>query len=280
MIRTLSAAITGAVTTLAVLLTGMSFAQAAVTHPVTAARSTYSHNGEHEYFGIYTETSGNIWSTLRLTESGNVYLPAFQVVQASQGGWVYPNIGQGAEHGMVPYEGGRKTWYPVPAAHDGNPVVNLRTALTRGGSWNAGFDVWFEPGYDAAGTHQGQGGTEVMVWTAAMRNGRWASRGPGTSYGVVYEDGIWWNVNGGYVCQHGDCWHRIYFAAQRPMADFHGSLNPFFGQAMHFHALAHAWWLTGLDYGFEINSGGGGLAVTSYLLNGVQNARAQEEYGS
>lgn len=240
-----------------------------VSHPTFTGKEQYAHTANpKEYYNIYTENGGHYSESLKLTEAGNVYSPVFQVIKAS-GQWIYPNIGQGAERGMKPYN----TWLPVPANHDGNPGTSVTTHLVWRGDWNAGYDIWLEPRYDPYGTQEGKGGTEVMIWTAASRNGHAITRGPGYAYPSVFIDGIWWNVN----ASTGN-WHRIYFVAQHPRNSFKGALNPFFAGAIHDHALAGSWELTGLDYGFEIDTpGNSGLAVTSYWLSGVRYANAQHE---
>lgn len=255
---------------------GPARAATAVSHPVSTARQMYSHNNEHQYFGIYTENGGPYSDRLRLTKRDNVYLPTFTVESASSGAWVFPNLGQGGERGMRPAH----TWNPVPANRDGSPVAALRTTLTRSGNWNAGFDIWFEPRYDPAGADTGYGGTEIMVWTAARRGSRWLTYGPGTYLGTITEDHVRWHVNAGWARHGKQLWHRIYFTSVTPRTDFKGSLNPFVGQAIRFHQLAHDWDLTAIDYGFEINSGGSGLGITSYLLSGVRDSRATAEYGA
>lgn len=260
----------------AIAMAASASASTTVSHPITTARATYSHNAEHEYFNIYTETGGAYSSALELTERDNVYLPAFTVERATTNG-VYPNLGQGAERGMRP----DNSWTPVRANEDNLPYVHQLTTHLTGGTYNAGFDVWFEPSKDTWGSHQGDGGTELMIWTAAHRPDGWALSGPGTYLGTVTIDGMRWNVNAGLASRGGDTWHRIYFAATHPITSFHGALNPFFGQAIKDRQLAHGWWLTGIDYGFEIDSTGvKGLAVTSYQLSGVSDSPAREEYGA
>jgi hypothetical protein len=226
--------------------------------------------GSGRIYNIYTENGGYYSDVLRLYKSGAAFVPRFTVVSASSGSWIYPNIGQGAEHGMRP----PNSWAPVQIGYNGrnagNIWLNTHTYLTRSGSWNAAWDIWFEPRYDYYGVNQSVGGTEIMIWNAAMRGGRWITNGPGYYYGTVWLDGNWWNVNASVVSQNGHSWKRIYFVATRPGSYFNGSFNPFMAKAGHLGYLSASEYLSGLDYGFEINSGGAGLAVNSMYVTGVR----------
>jgi hypothetical protein len=254
-----------------------------VTHPLFSAKQRYAHDNSGQHYNIYTGNDPHHWTRLRLTRQGNIYLPRFTVSALDVHGWNYPNIGQGANHGMVPAtpELGRKTWYPVRANHDGDPYATLSDHLIWSGNWQAGFDVWFEPRYDARGQRQQYGGTELMILTAVSRHGHAVNRGlPGYPKGSVYADGRWWNVSASVTGQGAKTWHRIYVAAQKPLTSFSGPLNPFFRVAEHFGMLNGNHYLTGLEYGFEINTGGIGMAVNSYNLHGVANSAAKHaSYG-
>lgn len=249
-----------------------------VTHSVFSAKQRYAHAGKwpaSQHYNIYTGNAPDRnYARLGLTRQGNVYKPSFTVSYVRPEGWAFPCIGQGANHGMYPSPTlGRKTWYPVRANYDGDPYATAVTRLTRGGNWQSGFDAWFEPQYDANGQRQQYGGTELMILTAVMRHGKFVTSGlPGFPRGRVYADGRWWNVSAAVTGRGAKRWHRIYFTAASPLTSFSGALNPFFRAAEHFGMLNGGWWLTGIEYGFEINAGGTGLTLSSYDMHGVRSA--------
>ena len=241
------------------------------TYPTMTYRQQSTGQGLHgKLYNIYTENGGKLSDTLQLTKEGAAFIPAFKVLRASSGGWIYPNIGAGAERGMRP----PNTWYPVRIGYDGRNAGSIwlhdKTILQSGGSYNAGYDVWFEPSYDATGARQSYGGAEIMIWNAAKRSGRYIHNGPGHYYGRFSADGMTWNVNGSRVGSGSHSWMRLYFVATRPLSFFNGSFNPFMRHAGRMGYLKSSWYLTGLDYGFEIDRGGAGLAVTSHSVTGVR----------
>jgi hypothetical protein len=240
-----------------------------VTHTTLTTNEQATGQGSTRNYNIYTGDSGARWSKLQLNKVGAAYTPSFQVLSAnSAGGWIYPNIGAGAERGMRP----PYTWNPVQAVSMGSVALHSTTTLQwhRTDSYNAGFDIWFEPTADRMGSQQSYGGTEIMIWTAAARGGRWIHNGPGTYLGRVKIDGVTWNVNASIASANGHSWHRIYFAAVTTRTGFTGSLNPFASKAASVGYLNLHWYLTGAEYGTEINKGGAGLAVTSFYVRGVR----------
>jgi hypothetical protein len=240
------------------------------THPTMTYAQQHTGQGQQELYDIYTENGGKLSDTLQLTKVGAAFIPALKVLRASSGGWIYPNVGAGAERGMRPAD----TWYPVRIGYDGRSAGNVwlrsATTLVGSGSYNAAYDVWFEPVADTTGARQSFGGAEVMIWNAAKRNGRWIYNGPGRYYGKFSADGMTWNVNGSRVGTGSHSWMRLYFVATRPLSFFNGSFSPFMTHAGQLGYLKQQWYLTGIDYGFEVDQGGTGLAVTNVSVTGVR----------
>lgn len=234
------------------------------------AREQVLGQGSGRVSSVYTENAGTLSDVLRLYKPGVAYASQFTVKAATTGGWIYPNIGYGAERGMRP----PYAWAPVRIGYNGNSAgyiwMKSGTSLTSSGSWNACFDIWYEPHYDYTGAYQSVGGTEMMIWNEARRGGRIVYDGPGYYYGRVSLDGNTWNVNASVVSLNGHTWHRIYFVAVHPGTFFNGPLNPFMARAGRLGYLVSSEYLTGLDYGFEVNQGGPGLSVTRLSVTGVR----------
>jgi hypothetical protein len=263
----------GAVAAASLVIQGTLAANAATvttTYPTMTYVQQHTGQGQQELYNIYTENGGKLSDTLQLTKVGAAFSPAIKVLRASSGGWIYPNISAGAERGMRPAD----TWYPVQIGYAGRSAGNVwlrsATTLVGSGSYNAAYDVWFEPVADTTGAQQSFGGAEIMIWNAAKRNGRWIYNGPGRYYGKFSADGMTWNVNGSRVGTGSHTWMRLYFVATRPLSFFNGSFSPFMQHAGQLGYLKQQWYLTGIDYGFEVDQGGTGLAVTNVSVTGVR----------
>ena len=241
------------------------------THPTMTYRQQSTGQGLHgKLYNIYTENGGKLSDTLQLTKVGAAFVPAFKVLRASSGGWIYPNIGAGAERGMRP----PNTWNPVQInGGQGKITTSVSTTLKWSNwNWNAGYDIWLTTRYDLYGNTQCHGGTEIMIWTAASRNGHAITRGPGANKGSVLIDGILWNVNDGLVSNRScGTWHRIYYVAQHPRSGVSNMyVNPFLSDAWRRKMAGGSYYLSGIEYGFEIDKGGAGLSVNNFSVTGVR----------
>src|ERR1700722_3123863 len=175
----------------------------------------------------------------------------------------YPNIGQGDQWGTRP----PGSWLPYRPNADGNPIASVGTnAVENKGNHNATFDFWFTRARDA---RVGQNnGAEIMIWTdchdTCFRWYNWR----------VTIDGIRWEVRVWTSSQSapsgtGITWLYTAYVALTPRDSVHGLyLNPFLRNAAGHDRLKSSWWLTGVDYGFEIGKGSAGLYVRDYSLTG------------
>ena len=130
------------------------------------------------------------------------------------------------------------------------------------GFWNASYDIWFDT-RDQITTQDN--GAELMIWLRTM---------PGYNPGrIVWVPGAGWFwfthwVTGHEVCdKHRRCqlqsWNYIQF---RYLNTKHSvrrlRLQPFIQFAIRDGLISPAWWLTSVHAGYEIWSGGRGLATT------------------
>ncbi len=165
----------------------------------------------------------------------------------------FPYIGWGCEWGLcTPHPlmwrwrnaGARVSWYP--------------TGLHAGGAWNASLDTWLDPRNAA---NDGQEHAEVMVWL--HRAGGYGSSAG--YHGVVQVDGRRW-----YLIEHRTghtfpdgvtrTWPLVMFWAVHPVSHARRMpLVPFYRIAERHGWIGPAWYLTSVDAGFEIYSGGRGL---------------------
>ena len=130
------------------------------------------------------------------------------------------------------------------------------------GFWNASYDIWFDT-RDQVTTQDN--GAELMIWLRTP---------PGYNTGrIIWVPGAgwFWFTNwrtGHYVCDKaGRCqlqsWNYIQF---RYLHTTHWvrrlRLQPFIQYAIRIGLISPAWWLTSVHVGYELWSGGRGLATT------------------
>ena len=151
------------------------------------------------------------------------------------------------------------SFLPREVRHLGRPVTSIRLHLTRTGVWNAAYDIWIAKARRTGGQDHG---AEIMIWLATSGFGR-------PSAPVVRIDGASWWLGHRVVC-HGilGCWNYIVFRRTTPAASARLWLAPFLARAQRIRQVSRRWYLTSVDFGFEIWRGGRGLAVTSYAVRG------------
>jgi endoglucanase len=150
----------------------------------------------------------------------------------------------------------------VQEKNDGYPLTSVATWLNPG-VYNAAYDIWF----NKTDAHPAQdNGTEIMIWIAH----------PGIHIGHISRhvivDGIHWGVMTwtAHNNRTGSSWHYVAYVAEHQRSAVFGLwLNPFFRNAIANHELSPYWWLTGIDFGFELVRGGVGNNVHFYKLTGV-----------
>lgn len=232
--------------------------------------------GHGDYFNVYNAQNGSSC----VSESGWHDL-AWSVTKSPSGSWQYPNISSGIEWGRYTCYDGRSAFpsspgsqcmrYPVQQSGDGMPVTSVRYwpgTLTSG---NVSYDIWFNRSYELPQDVKQDDGAEIMIWLSepGLGSPRW---------GRLTEIGhLWWRVQGWVADHNGTTWNYVRYIAVRPL----GSVNRLWLNQVFRDAERHddtgsgpdlnsAWWLTGIDFGAEMNAGGKGFTVSRYSLSGVR----------
>jgi hypothetical protein len=153
--------------------------------------------------------------------------------------------------------------YPVQVKRDGNPVTSVAGWLAPG-RYDFSYDIWT----NRTDAHPLQdNGTEVMIWLAH----------PGIAEGIVRTaeiDGIAWDVTTWICHRNGKTWRLIIYYAARPRSyAFRLRLNDFFREAERHAEMSPSYWLTGIDAGFELVSGGVGDNIHYFWLTGLPESR-------
>jgi hypothetical protein len=202
-------------------------------------------------YNIYNDNFG---AGTCLRNDGNV---GFTIAASSveDGYGAFPNISNGWEWGLSPLH---DPTFPVQYRDDGSPRADVKTHLINSGIWNAAFDMWFstykqENGQDNA--------AEVMIWLDCNRNCI------GQDSPIVTVDEVKFHKDTWIADHNGVRWRYTAYVAVSHRNYFTNLwLNPFFKNA----GVKPTWYLTSIDFGFELVHGGKGLSVTSYSLLDVK----------
>lgn len=222
--------------------------------------------GHGNYFNVYN--SQNDTSCIK---SEKHYL-AWRVSQAPIDRWQYPNISSGIEWGKYTcYDGisghdaqSKCMKYPVQQKNDGMPVTSVSYRLGSLTSGNVAYDIWFNRTGLAPSQVKQDNGTEVMIWLSHPGISIWdVTR-------TVTVSGRRWEVMTWIAHHNGVSWHYVAYVAVTPVRSVTNLwLNQFFREAEGYGELNRDWWLTGIDFGSEMNTGGEGFSVSGYSLSGV-----------
>ena len=162
----------------------------------------------------------------------------------------YPYIGTGCFAGVCPV-GGEGVMHRAGSL--GNTTVHVATVTPRNsGVWNASLDLWLGP-------HVGAGTSEVMIWLRYSKPSWWEGL-----YPTAKIDGAKW-----YLVPHttSDGRHYISFRRATPVAAATLRLAPFMAEAERLGAVSVSSLLWSVQAGFEIWSGGKGLAITRFSVS-------------
>jgi hypothetical protein len=125
------------------------------------------------------------------------------------------------------------------------------------GTYNAAYDIWFSTA--SAGDTSAPSGGYVMVWLYKPSGAQPIGSPVGnfSFSGTAYQ--VWYGTNSGRPC--------VSFVANGTQNTFTGDLNLFIKEATRLSYIPASWYLTNVLFGFEIWSGGVGLAVTDFYVN-------------
>jgi hypothetical protein len=212
----------------------------------------------------YNDDSGD-YTCLQTTDQQHA--TGFRVTTFEQdipdGVGAFPNIFAGFEWGRHP----KNSFLPTEESNDGNPLVTVSVKSVPGGYYNAAYDIWFnktDP-YDPW-QFGGNNGAEIMIWLVTHE--------PRLGAGNYKIDGRSWRMMKWKAKNHrtGNTWRYIAFIAPSDITSATLRLNPFFREATRLGWLSPSWYMTDIEFGFEMFSGQlAGLAVTSFSVQDVRS---------
>jgi hypothetical protein len=160
----------------------------------------------------------------------------------------YPYIGTGC------FEGACATANPVTprAGSLGNYTISWATVQPKNsGVWNSSLDLWLGP-------RTGEGISEIMIWLNYSKPAYWDK-----GYPSVWVDGAKW-----YIVGHDTAagYHYLSFRRATPTTSATLKIAPFMAIAEQHGSVSPSSLLWASQAGFEIWSGGVGLAITRFSV--------------
>ena len=223
-----------------------------------AAQSTCSNYGTVSIdSGAYIFQNNEWNSSLEqcATVSGTVFtLTTANFDQATNGApATYPSIFRGCHWGNCTSSN------PFPIEENNIASASTSVSITQPSGYNndAAYDIWF----NQTSTTSGQpNGTEIMIWI----NHQGSIQPFGSQTATETIDGTTWEVWTGRESS----WNIVSYVRETPVTSVSNlNLLPFFSDAVSRGSLEPSWWLIDVEYGFEIWTGGQGLAVSGYSVS-------------
>lgn len=172
----------------------------------------------------------------------------------------FPNVSQGWQWGRSALHA---PTYPVRVMDDGTPLTSIYTRQTWRGAYNTAYDIWFSKTAQRTGQDNG---AEVMIWLNHPGVTLWAC-----PCRVVRIEGVPFYLMSWRAFHNNTHWNYVAYVAVHPRTYFRNLwLNPFFRYTESIEKLSRSWYLTSIDAGFELVSGGRGLAIENYSLTRVR----------
>jgi len=147
--------------------------------------------------------------------------------------------------------------FPIQESNIASATSSVNITQPYGYNNDAAYDIWF----NKTSTTSGQpNGTEVMIWL----NHQGVIQPIGSPTATATIDGANYEVWTG----NQSTWKVISYVASTPVTGV-SSLNlvPFFADAVSRGSLNPSWWLIDVEYGFEIWTGGQGLAMSNFSVS-------------
>jgi hypothetical protein len=165
----------------------------------------------------------------------------------------YPSIFRGCHWGNC------SSSNPFPIEENNIASASTSVSITQPSGYNndAAYDIWF----NQTSTTSGQpNGTEIMIWI----NHQGSIQPFGSQTATETIDGTTWEVWTGRESS----WNIVSYVRETPVASVSNlNLLPFFSDAVSRGSLEPSWWLIDVEYGFEIWTGGQGLALSGYSVS-------------
>ena len=147
--------------------------------------------------------------------------------------------------------------FPIEESNIASATTSVSITQPSGYNNDAAYDIWF----NQTSTTSGQpNGTEIMIWL----NHQGSIEPFGSQVATETIDGASYEVWTG----NQSSWKIVSYVASTPVTSVSNlNLVPFFADAVSRGSLESSWWLIDVEYGFEIWTGGQGLAMSGYSVS-------------
>lgn len=147
--------------------------------------------------------------------------------------------------------------FPIQESNIASATSSVSITQPSGYNNDAAYDIWF----NQTSTTSGQpNGTEIMIWL----NHQGVIQPFGSDVATATIDGASWAVWTGRQTS----WNIVSYVANSPVTSVSNlNLLPFFSDAVSRGSLETSWWLLDVEYGFEIWTGGQGLAMSNFSVS-------------
>jgi hypothetical protein len=147
--------------------------------------------------------------------------------------------------------------FPIQESNIASASTSVTITQPSGFNNDSAYDIWF----NQTSTTPGQpNGTEVMIWI----NHEGAPQPFGSQTATATIDGAAWAVWTGRQSS----WNIISYVREAPVTSVTNlDLLPFFSDAVARGSLQSSWWLIDVEYGFEVWTGGQGLAASGFSVS-------------
>ncbi len=164
----------------------------------------------------------------------------------------YPNVFYGCSWGLCT----SKSVLPAPVTRVSAARASWSIATRARGRWDAAFDIWF--GRHRA-AYRGQAtGAELMIWLNARHD-------PAQPTKTFKADGRRWYLYHWVARLDGKHWNYVQVRAVHPVSQVRGlALLPIIRHVERMGLIRRSWWMLNVESGFEIWTGGTGLATKSF----------------
>jgi hypothetical protein len=147
--------------------------------------------------------------------------------------------------------------FPIQESNIASLSTSVSFAQPPGYNNDAAYDIWF----NRTATTSGQpNGTEIMIWL----NRQGVIQPFGKRVAMTTIDGGQYEVWTGSQSS----WKIVSYVASSPVTSVMTlNLLPFFGDAVSRGSLDRSWWLIDVEFGFEVWTGGKGLAMSDFSVS-------------
>jgi len=182
----------------------------------------------------------------------------------------YPSLYRGCHWGSCT----SSNPFPIQLSNLGSASTSVSITQPSGYANDSAYDIWF----NQSSTTSGQpNGTEIMVWI----NHQGAPQPAGSQIATATINGASWQVWAGTGNGGGTSWNIVSYVLVSPVKSVSNmDLIPFFNDSVSRGKLQSSWWLIGVEFGFEIWTGGQGLAVTNFSVSAAAKSSSSSSSSS